>query len=109
MLVSLVLAVVLQPVMASMAELHELGHGAEHAHVDGGDLSTSEAADEDGGTPDPLHAVHHIAHCCGQTAVPSSTAQLRLMLLPAMKPAFTLAVPHARSHPHLPFRPPITQ
>lgn len=74
--VSLMLALVLQPTLAAIGESHELGHGLEEAHLatEAHDTVTDEVAEhgESGDrTAGFLHVVHHIAHCCGQGAVPA--------------------------------------
>lgn len=71
MLVALALSVILQPVLASISELHELTHDAASVH---GSVE-SEAAGEEDGTAGALHVMHHFAHCCGHV-VASSTAPL---------------------------------
>ncbi|MEO6226364.1 MAG: DUF2946 family protein [Thermomonas sp.] len=104
-----VLGVVVQPVAASVSEIHELSHDpvefqtlAEHL-----DLPASDA--DEGGGSEPLHALHHFAHCCGQfTAI--ITAVFELPLPPAtdrllvvgksQMPIYTRAL--------APYRPPIT-
>ena len=75
-IVSLMLALVLQPTLAGIGELHELGHGLDQTHLatEDHEAVTDEVAQhgESGDrTAGFLHLVHHITHCCGQAAVPA--------------------------------------
>lgn len=110
---SLMLAFVVQPALAAVGELHELGHGADETHfaLEGGESIAEEIA-EHGESGDlaagVLHIVHHIFHCCGQVTTPAVEAFPPLpppMHVPGPK-ASTAARP--ASEPLLaPFRPPI--
>ena len=65
MLVGLALSLVLQPMLASVGELHELAHDVASAHgTVGADVSEREG--DDAGT---LHQIHHLAHCCGHVVM----------------------------------------
>lgn len=64
----LLLGAVMQPVMASVGDIHALGHGAAlHGQADaheGGQADDDGHGDEgDGGSL--LHALMHAGHCCG--------------------------------------------
>ncbi|WP_460822888.1 hypothetical protein [Lysobacter olei] len=71
MLAALALSVILQPVLASISELHELTHDSASVH---GSVD-SEAPGEENDTAGTLHVMHHFAHCCGHV-VASSMAPL---------------------------------
>jgi len=117
----LALGMALMPVLASVGELHELAHDpsgshglAMHGdHHDAADDSHNEpAADgagEDGQGPDPLHALLHFAHCCGQQSL---TASALMPVLAQPEPSAALLMPDAQVAPRspalAPFRPPIT-
>jgi hypothetical protein len=111
--VSLMLALVLQPTLAAIGELHELGHGLDETHLASEDHEavTDEVAEhgESGDrTAGFLHVIHHVTHCCGQVAVPafeSHPAPVQVMHAAEPNP-FTTARP--ANEPLLgPFRPPI--
>ena len=113
-LVLFALGLVLQPVFASIGELHELAHdptGAHTSHADhsdsaGGELGATETSD-----PSPtgtLHFLMHHAHCCGQSAMATLQAvRIAPIALESSCPA--LAEPQRlQQGPSLaPFRPPI--
>lgn len=103
-----VLALVLQPVLAAVGELHEITAHAilDHAH---GDDAHHDGSDDTHDGDSPLHALVHVAHCCTQ----ASTAALPAcagVLAPA--PAAPLPVLTAGMRASAPdgdlFRPPIT-
>jgi hypothetical protein len=117
----LALGMALMPVVASVGEIHELAHEGSGSHPmathgdhhDAADDSHSEpeadVAGEDGQGSDPLHALLHYAHCCGQQSV-TGAGLMPVLAQPAASAALlmpgTQVVPHA---PVLaPFRPPIT-
>lgn len=112
-IVSLMLALVLQPTLAAIGELHELGHGLDQTHIateDHGAVTdeVAEHGESGDGTAGFLHLVHHITHCCGQVAVPAFD------LRPAPFQVTAAAKPHHLSSARLanepilgPFRPPI--
>ncbi len=111
--VSLTLALVLQPTLAAIGELHEQGHGLDETHLasEGHEAVTDEVAEhgESGDrTAGLLHAIHHITHCCGQVAVPAiERLQTSVRLVHAAEPD-DLAAARPASEPLLaPFRPPI--
>lgn len=105
----LLLAVICQPVMASLGDLHEAAHGPDlHAaahdpHGDAGAMPAGDDADRDS----LLHALMCASHCCGHAvAMPAVLA-----ILPAVAPSRMLAAwpgqvvpPAPLAHP---FRPPI--
>lgn len=102
MLAALVLSVILQPVLGSVSELHELTHGVASAH----DNSKTGAPDE-GKAAGALHVMHHFAHCCGHV-VPTSAAPLAL---PRISHSDVTDLTDSRQVPSgrwpAPFRPPI--
>ncbi len=109
MLVPLLLGIVVLPVLGSVGEIHELSHGlADHGShaVDGDELSEAPAAEE-GTAAKVLHLVHHLAHCCGQSAV--AVPMLRLVLLSpqADLPQSALYERPVTAPLAVPFRPPI--
>ena len=67
MLAGLASCVILQPVLASISELHELTHDAESVH---GSVE-SEAPGEEDDASGTLHVMHHFAHCCGHVVASS--------------------------------------
>jgi hypothetical protein len=108
----LLLAVLANPVLASLGDLHELGNGSEHLHAvsDHDDGLTDDDhghADGDMGEGDLLHALMHASHCCGHlTAVMPAAMRVPAMILPAAAPVTdTLPVPFAP--PGSLLRPPI--
>jgi hypothetical protein len=73
--VVLLLAVLINPVFASVGDLHEAVRGsAEHLHsAEEHGLTQDATQDEDGKGGDLLHALMHAAHCCGHlSAIPAS-------------------------------------
>lgn len=113
MLVGFLLSLVVQPVLASMGELHELAHGLTetHLHAAGGDDLSDELAaqeeDEDAAAQ-ALHVVHHMAHCCGQGAVAAPALRFELMSPEADAPESMLYARPLTAPRVAPFRPPIT-
>lgn len=111
--IGLVLALIVQPVLAAVGELHEMTHGLDETHlaVDAhGDLTSELLAEgeADDPTAGALHLVHHMAHCCGQTATDAAIYR------PAVAPMHGGAVPGpwdltflASELRRAPFRPPI--
>ncbi|RNF82550.1 hypothetical protein [Montanilutibacter psychrotolerans] len=105
-----VLGVAMQPVLASLGELHELSHdpSGSHAHAaHAGDAVAAETADGEG-NPRALHVLLDFAHCCGQpTAMPLSSPQMPMAI------AASVALPMGPSQPPTaarnlaPYRPPI--
>lgn len=105
------LALVLQPVLASVGELHELAHdpSGAHSHVhDAADVdpqSTTDTGLEDG--VETFHVLLDFAHCCGATAATVSGLK-PLCCLPS---SGRLAIPKAAFPPaarlQAPFKPPI--
>lgn len=103
----LLLAVLSNPVLAAIGDLHETANAAAgHLHAVG-----EHGLAEDGQDPDEagdlLHALIHAAHCCGHlTAIPSRFALLPIAVVHDL-PAPGVALP-TRSHtPSLALRPPI--
>lgn len=110
---SLMLALIVQPTLAAVGELHELSHGLEEAHLATGahgTITAEIAAHQEGGdrAAGALHVVHHFAHCCGQTAAPVLGALPDFNALPPVRlPVDRLATPPAAAPLLPPFRPPI--
>jgi hypothetical protein len=103
----LLLSLVVQPLLASMGEIHELGHaeGAEVAHAVELESHEDAAGDE---TQSPAHVLLHFAHCCGH---PSVVAVSLIPMVAASWPERFVASADAsalpRSFTGSPFRPPI--
>ena len=68
MLAGLVLGLVLQPVLASIGELHELTHDVASRH-DALDMDVPEGDSSDASA---LHQILHFAHCCGHVVMAPS-------------------------------------
>ncbi|TAA26660.1 hypothetical protein [Pseudoxanthomonas winnipegensis] len=106
-LAMLLLAVLANPVLAAVGDLHEATRGnAAHLHqADEHALAADADAGDDAG--DLLHALMHAAHCCGHlTAIPSQFAPPPMALARAVLQARVMLP--ARSHtPSLALRPPI--
>ena len=109
----LVLAMIVQPVLASIGEMHELAHGLAETHVSGDDhddvraelAAQGEAGDREATT---LHLVHHMAHCCGQTAAPAVSFDPAVLPVAEGPLAICAALERPADEPRLaPFRPPI--
>ncbi len=106
---ALLLAVLSQPVLASVADLHEASHGlAAHAnHSHDGQTVAAGGDKEDGRTL--AHALTHVGHCCGFTSVLDSSSTL---VMPAFStataPQGRLASVPVDTFLTDPFRPPIT-
>ncbi|MGH8083851.1 MAG: hypothetical protein ACREPV_01065 [Lysobacter sp.] len=107
------LALLVQPVLASVGEVHELAHDPSglHSHAEHpGDTaaepaSSGELGDEETST---LHLLLHFAHCCGHaTAAPLATIKVAAPM-PATQPAMTHAQVISQTLLFAPFRPPIT-
>lgn len=104
MLVGLALSFVLQPMLASVGELHELAHDVVSAHGTVG-TDASEPEGDDAGT---LHQIHHLAHCCGNMVM-AAVAPFALAAIDRDEPtnqADSQFVPDGQWL--APFRPPIT-
>lgn len=106
----LLLAVLANPVLAAIGDLHEIGEGGGHVHAVEAPPhghATDHAAAHDDENPSLLHALMHASHCCGHlTAIVPHT-------LPLMSPPPAQALvasagclsPTRRLEPR--FRPPI--
>lgn len=109
----LALSMVLQPVVASMGEIHEFAHDpAEHSAQAGHpDLFADDSAKQlsEGETPGTLHLLLHLAHCCGQSPAIAAPA---LLMPPPMSVAGSAATCEPQAPPDIralaPFRPPTT-
>ncbi|HEY0332517.1 MAG TPA: hypothetical protein VGC74_02225 [Stenotrophomonas sp.] len=108
----LVLAVLANPVLAAVGDLHEASRGtATHLHsAQDHDLSDQAAYDGDdasGQFDDLLHALVHAAHCCGHlTAVPSVALSATGLWLPSPSPECSPMLRACGSF-ESPIRPPI--
>ncbi len=101
----LMLAVLVNPVLAAVGDLHEssLG-GAEHSlPADGHGREGGAGA----GEGDLLHALMHAAHCCGHlTAILSTPLISQQALFSGAAPVPAFAAPHSPPYTDH-FRPPI--
>ena len=106
----LLLAVLINPVFASLGDLHELGNGSDHLHAvsDHGDaVGSHEHAHGDAGESDLLHALMHASHCCGHlTAIVPAVFAVSGMP-PASAELLADPVPVRPSRPVSLLRPPI--
>ena len=104
----LVLAVLVNPVFASLGDLHESGQAeAGHLH-DVGQHEAGVASEDHDGDSGLLHALMHASHCCGHlTGIVASLQWLPLPLVAADAPAHEAAA-RPLSIPVNHFRPPIT-
>lgn len=109
--VLLALGLVLQPALASVAELHELAHvpASGQAHVEHADPAADELAarEQQEGTAGTLHTILQFAHCCSQAATTVPRLQALNPLPPmALAPIDLQQAPlHRRTY--APHRPPI--
>jgi hypothetical protein len=106
----LLLAVLANPVFASLGDLHELGNGSEHLHAVSehadGEVG-HEHADGHADEGDLLHALMHASHCCGHlTAIVPAPMRVPAVILPVTVPALD-RVPVAQAPPTSLLRPPI--
>lgn len=106
-----VLGLVVQPVFASLGELHELAHDPSglHSHSLQSDHSTMASrgprADARAAT---LHVLLHFAHCCTQSSVVMTTGLALLTGVPAAsQPTERRAQVVLPARPMALFRPPI--
>ena len=106
----LLLAVLANPVFASLGDLHELGGSGDHLHAvseHGGVDTGDDHADGDADEGDLLHALMHASHCCGHlTAIVPAPLLLQGVLLPSVALAAD-AVPLPTARPASLLRPPI--
>lgn len=103
----LLLAVLVNPVLAAVGDLHESSHGnTEHAQpTDAHDHDNNAGTQEKG--IDLLHAFIHAAHCCGHlTAILSTPFFSQAPSFSGAAPASALAAPHSAPRSEH-FRPPI--
>ena len=108
--VLLALGMVLQPVMASMAEAHELAHDPTggHAHVERADALADElAVDEDEGAAVTLHMLLDFAHCCGQSTSLIPALQVMNLVPAAERPLLDRQPLPLHPRTFTPYRPPI--
>ncbi|WP_454831161.1 hypothetical protein [Pseudoxanthomonas wuyuanensis] len=118
----LMLAVLINPVLAAIGDLHESGSGAAHLHDVGDHGGLSEKGDggstqenghrgmpqeHDDGDGDLLHALMHASHCCGHpTALPAYMVVASVVPLTDAVPVRQAQAPQAGIASDL-FRPPI--
>ncbi len=104
MIAGLALGLVLQPVLASVGELHELTHSMTSAH----DTPNTVLPAGEEGSGATLHQIHHLIHCCGHAVMSPSGA----LVMPALRHHDTTnqvsLMPVSRGRWVAPFRPPIT-
>ncbi|WP_296281134.1 hypothetical protein [Pseudoxanthomonas sp.] len=109
-LAMLLLAVLANPVLASLGDLHELGNGNEHLHAvnEHADVATGhDHADGEAGEGDLLHALMHASHCCGHlTAIVPAPMRVPAMILRDVTPIMA-TVPMAHAPRASLLRPPI--
>ena len=106
-LAMLILAVLANPVLTAVGDLHESSHGGmEHAQpVDSHGHAGDAGAQEEG--IDLLHALMHAAHCCGHlTAILSTPFVPQAALFSDAEPVPAFAAPHSPPRTDH-FRPPI--
>jgi len=106
----LLLAVLANPVLASLGDLHELGNGSDHLHAvseHAEDGPAHDHADGEAGEGDLLHALLHASHCCGHlTAIVPAPLLVQGVRLPSVAPVGT-AAPLPLAWPVSLLRPPI--
>lgn len=106
---ALMFGLAIQPVLASIGELHELAHdpAGSHGYVDGDASATALVADQSD-SAETLHTLLEFAHCCGQSTTSAPSA---LIWPEQYAPALTLPIVEAQTvpgaHALAPFRPPI--
>ena len=106
----LLLAVLANPVLASLGDLHELGSRGEHLHAvsEHGDAASGhEHADGEAGEGDLLHALMHASHCCGHPTALTSWPMPSLAFVPADAPVPPVSRPPPAVVPDSTLRPPI--
>lgn len=107
----LLLAVLANPVLAALGDLHELRSGGEHVHAvaEHGDNSPGEPHHDEGqGDGSLLHALIHASHCCGHLTAILPAAVLALDVTAPMAAPVAGATPIPRSRPESLLRPPIS-
>lgn len=105
-------ALMLQPMLAAAAELHELAHDPTGGHLHSShSVDVTEeltAVDETGDTAETLHTLLHFSHSCGETATEIPVV-LPVAFAPMWHPV-TSADIRMLGQPRLPtpFKPPIS-
>ena len=95
----LALALLVQPMVAAIGEVHELSHAAGSlsavaAHSD--DHSGAQHADQAPNEPesnDAMHVLLHFAHCCSQTPTTLGSAQVQLLAVAGSDAPLVAATP----------------
>lgn len=102
----LLLAVLANPVLATMGDLYEMGRGGEHLHAVTDHDGQQAHADEEG-EGSLLHALMHASHCCGHLTaiVPQTVVPLSLWSPQTVAVTSERLSPARRLEPL--FRPPI--
>lgn len=107
------LALVVQPVLVALADMH---HAVEHAtatvadavhdHVDHAASYTDVPAEND--VPSALHSLLHIAHCCAQSATATMPAiDMPAFLVSHDSPSVAFLPVRQDARRSTPYRPPI--
>jgi len=111
----LAFALMVQPLVAAIGEVHELGHAtgslsAVAAHSD--DHSGAQHADQAPNEPesnDAMHVLLHFAHCCSQTPTTLGSAQVQLLAVAGSDAPLVAATPlPLKASANDVLRPPIT-
>jgi len=102
----LVFAVLVNPVLAAVGDLHESSHGSVEHALPYDSHDHADAGEQEQGT-DLLHALMHAAHCCGHlTAIFSAPFVAHAPLFSDEVPVPAFAAPHSPPRTDH-FRPPI--
>ena len=111
----LALALMVQPMIAAIGEVHELSHtarslGAIAAHAD--DHSRAQHADQAPNeleSNDAMHVLLHFAHCCSQTPTTLGSAQVQCLAIAGSDAPLVAAAPLSlQASANDVLRPPIT-
>lgn len=109
----LALALVIQPALAGLGELHELDHAMEagaHAvqHDVHGGAADERVTRDDGESGDPAHLLLHSAHCCAQTTPTLDAREIQVFaVLGHAAPAFDSSELRLKASANDVLRPPI--
>ena len=95
----LALALMVQPLVAAIGEVHELSHAAGSlsavaSHAD--DHSSAQHADQAPNEPesnDAMHVLLHFAHCCSQTPTTLGAAQVQFLAIVGSDAPLVAAAP----------------
>jgi len=106
----LLLAVMANPLLAALGDLHELGDGNDHLHALAEHRAAGDGHDahgDDRGGGDLLHALMHASHCCGHPSAVVPVPMPALAFLPPLAPAAPAVPAQPAVPPDSPLRPPI--